>query len=352
MPDIRFDDKAKMYYLEYYNPRTGKRERPRISNRRDIAAKKASDVFRDMIQFSLGTDEKQYSDIDLSELVKCYFQSIDGRLAPSTIRRYVTFANNFSKFIKENFPRIKTASNVRRIHIEELLTQQKNGGQVPTTLNNQIFVIRSLLDYAVSEGFIKNNPAISIKRYSNRRQYSRPKFWTRMEIEAILNTVRSQWRDSFEFLYVTGLRVGEMINLTWDDVKIDSSPPTLTIQSKGDWVAKTKGIKIIPINSRAVDLISNQTRSEKHNRIFKGPQGGKIKYDDIHHRLDEALSILCLTGNLHKFRHTFASLLSEKGKSIQSIGALLGHKGIQQTLRYAQLGEEYLKDVSESLLED
>ena len=77
-----------------------------------------------------------------------------------------------------------------------------------------------------------------------------------------------------------------------------------------------------------------------------------IKYDEIHHRLDEALEKLGYTGCLHKFRHSFATDLAEKGKSLQSKKELLGHKNIEQTLIYAQVGDEYLKDVSESLLED
>ena len=290
--------------------------------------------------------------LGIALLVRYYFQSIEGRVAKGTIKRYRTFADNFIHFMKKNFPRIKTASNVRRVHLEELLIKQMDAENKPKTLNNQIFLVKKLLKYAIEEGYIRESAIESIRRYRDTQQYRRAEFWTRDEMKAILENVRSDWRDSFEFLYFTGLRVGEMINLTWNDVNIDASPPTLTIQSKDDWDAKTKGIKNIPLNTRAVELIRKQTRSDKHDRIFKGPQGGKIKYDDIHHRLDEALNKLGFSGHLHKFRHTFASHLSEKGKSLQSIKELLGHRNIEQTLRYAQLGDEHLKDVSESLLED
>lgn len=200
--------------------------------------------------------------------------------------------------------------------------------------------------------YIRESNIEKLKRFRDRQHDKSPDYWTVEELKQILDAVDTRWRDVFEFLYVTGLRVGEMINLTWNDVKLTADPPTLTIQIKIDWTAKTKGIKTIPLNSRAVELISKQEHSSKHDRIFKGPNGGRIKYDDMHHRLDEALVKLGLVGKLHKFRHTFASHLAMKGKSINSISELLGHRNIQQTLRYAHLAEGHLKDVSESLLED
>lgn len=352
MPVIKFDTASKMYYIEYYDIKTGKRKRPRISRRKDIATKKANDVLKEMMDAYMGINQLEFSDIDLEELEKLYFQSITGRLAPSTIRRYRSFADNYIKFLKVNFPTVKSATDVKDIYIEEFLSQCQKAGVKPKTLNNQLFHIKTLYRFAIKKGFIQSSPIESIARFRDPKQYRKPEFWTRGEIKDILNAVRLEWRNQFEFLYVTGLRIGEMINLSWEDVNIASTMPTMTIQSKGDWEAKTKGIKVIPLNKRAIELIRVQTHSPNHDKIFKGPRGGKIKYDDMHHRLDEALQKLGLNGHLHKFRHSFASHLSEEGKSLQSIKELLGHKNIEQTIVYAQLGEEHLRDVSDSLLED
>ena len=55
-PEIKFNEKAGKYYLEYYDPRTEKRLRPRIGKRKDIATAKANKIFEDMKSVYIGTD--------------------------------------------------------------------------------------------------------------------------------------------------------------------------------------------------------------------------------------------------------------------------------------------------------
>lgn len=47
----------------------------------------------------------------------------------------------------------------------------------------------------------------------------------------------------------------------------------------------------------------------------------------------------------HDLRHVFANRLCQRGASLESIAKILGHKGVEMTLRYAHLSPNYLKDV-------
>lgn len=152
IPQVRLDASTKSYYLEYYDIRSGKRERPRIGPRKDIAKLEASRIFDEMMDVYMGIEEKTFPDISIDQAIELYFQSIEGRVAPSTMRRYKTFSENFAQFMKEEFKTVTEMSKVRRIYVEELLEKQKRLGYKPKTLNNQIFIIKTLFNFAVSEG--------------------------------------------------------------------------------------------------------------------------------------------------------------------------------------------------------
>ncbi|MBL0061245.1 MAG: site-specific integrase [bacterium] len=132
-------------------------------------------------------------------------------------------------------------------------------------------------------------------------------------------------------MYHTGLRKGELSNLTWDDVDLDHDPPSIAIQAKDDWTTKTLKRRIVPLNTRAAEIIKRQARSKKHNYVFKAPEGGQIHPDKIYRELKRALAVLNLEGDVHQWRHTFASHLVMSGVDIATVSKLLGHHSIEKS---------------------
>src|SRR4030067_2504866 len=150
---------------------------------------------------------------------------------------------------------------------------------------------------------------LEIKPFPERKDAGTVAYWTKDEVVAILNTVKPHWRDAFEFLYNTGLRKDELIHLTWRDVVTDGPNPCIIVQAKENWTPKTSQRRIIPLNPRVVAILRRQTTAEAHPYVFKGEMGGLVHRDRIYTALKRALKQLGMEGDVHKFRHTFASHL-------------------------------------------
>ncbi len=340
----------KVYFLDYVDPSTGKRKRSVIGPVKRDTEKKADQLYREMMAEYVGDANRSYKDISLKDLVELYFQTKMNRIAQSSVRRYRTFANNFLGYMTTEFSAINMASMLERRHVERFLKELSDKGKKPKTINNQIFLIKTIFDLAASEGYIRDNKLKNIQRVRDASQAEKVKYWTYDEVQLILEAVKPYWRDSLEFLYHTGIRKGELINLTWEDVNMDAEQPTIKIQAKDGWTPKTNQQRPIPLNAKAVEIIERQDHSVEHNYIFKGKYGGMIHRDKIYRCLKTTLNKLGLEGNVHKFRHTFASHLVMKGAGLETVSKLLGHSSIEMTMKYASLAPDHLRKAVDMLI--
>jgi integrase len=203
--------------------------------------------------------------------------------------------------------------------------------------------VKALFNFAMQEGYVTENPAQRIKPFREPKQGQAVPFWSIDEVHLILATVKPAWRDAFEFLCHTGLRKGELINLTWNDVNLKHDSPTIAIQGKEDWATKTMRRRIIPLNARATEIIRRQPHSKRPNYVFSGTGGGQVHRDKIYQELKRALNELGLEGDVHQWRHTFASHLVMSGVDIATVSKLLGHHSIEMTMKYSHLAPDQLQ---------
>ena len=148
-----------------------------------------------------------------------------------------------------------------------------------------------------------------------------------------------QWYSIIKFALNTGLRMGELIALKWDDVDLKAG--RMTVQ-RSDWqgqLGTPKGgrIRKMPLNANAVKAL-------KAVRHLKGPwawcddSGKRLGKDDFRDgmRRVQRLSGLRKLG-WHTLRHTFASHLVMRGGTMRAVQELLGHASITTTMRYSHL---------------
>lgn len=105
----------------------------------------------------------------------------------------------------------------------------------------------------------------------------------------------------------------------------------------------------MPLNDGALkvlDLVDDATENHRTDVIFPNPNTRK-PYVTIYYAWDTARRRAGLSEvRLHDLRHTFASILINRGRSLYEVQKLLGHTQVKTTMRYAHLENETLLEAS------
>jgi integrase len=291
---------------------------------------KQNDIFRNKI------GDKKDDLIDLETLIKEYSNS-KRNIADTTKSRYTNYFVAFQRFMEENFPKsTKNIRDIKRFYIEEFLNNPvEEKTWAPKTTNSALAAINSMFLYAVNEEYLEKAPTKGIEKFQL-IDNTEAMYYTEEELDKIWETVNPYWAGFLKVLYYTGTRKGELINLLWKNVHLESELKYITIISTKEYKTKTGEKRTIPLHKKAVEIIESQVgKNDKY--VFTSQEGNKIHPDKPYRALKKALKKLKLDGTVHKLRHTFASHLVMAGESLYAVKELLGHKDIKHTMIYAHL---------------
>lgn len=215
------------------------------------------------------------------------------------------------------------------------------------TINNHLTAFVKCLRTAIDWEIIENMPKVKKLKVPVQKF----DFLTNEESSLLLKHSHGIWKHLFLIALKTGLRQGEILALTWEDINWRNNQITVRQSMYNDVLSTTKGnnIRYIIMTSDVANSLATLRResgfvfTDENNKHFS------------RWRINETLERVCKKAGLrkitcHVFRHTFASNLAMAGASIQAIQQLLGHSDIQTTMRYAHLNQNALRDTI-SLLE-
>lgn len=185
--------------------------------------------------------------------------------------------------------------------------------------------LKVLFSFAHSKGLINKNP---FKGYRIPAGKPRTEYLEKHQVEEFLEVVdRPLVREYFRFMIRTGIRVGEMLNLRWEDVNSNF------IQFDGK--AGKRHFPLLPEIKTVLDTIQELQGGRNTGRILVSEKG---QYLGHYHNFTKCakryfkkagLDHMCLYG----LRHTFATLLLLDGVDLFKVSKLMGHKLVSTTQR-------------------
>ena len=251
-------------------------------------------------------------------------------------------------------------SNLTTIVVESFFSDLKNSSS-ESVYNDVYYKFKRIMEYAKNIHAINSNPTKTItplKVKKNEKQV-----WSVDEQLAIIKCLEDNYLDNLiRLAFASGLRLGELLGLNWDDLKngvltvnkqwqrqklINADGTKRYVDIIDD--PKTQGsARFVPLPTNINDYFEQRRES---GIMFKGSIGGYISRGDPANRLKEIQAKLGIPyRNFHMIRHAYATRLFEKGADPKSVQKLLGHKTIATTMKiYTHVMNSRKSEVSELL---
>lgn len=275
------------------------------------------------------------------------------RASPHTVLAYRKDLEQFQDFLSSAFGMQDLAeaghSEIRAWMID--LIEQKLS---PSSVNRKMATVRAFYKFLLRSGEITKDPTYKLNSLKKGRRL--PAFIQEESIEKVLdemvyaNDFEGQ-RDKMvmEFLYLTGVRLSEILALKWKDVNL--AKDEILVLGKG------KKYRIIPVtNVLKKNIVSYQkvfqetfSNTEENDyfivRNNREPAYPMMIYRIVRYYLD--LFVQVSKRSPHLLRHTFATHLLNKGADLNAVKDLLGHASLAATQVYTHNSIEKLKAVFE-----
>ena len=274
-----------------------------------------------------------------------YLESIK-KYSSNTIINYELDLEKFELYLKLKH------KNYKNILYKDVLDfiNYLNDNHESTSINRCLSSLRSFYNYLISKNIVKDNPFKLVRGMKTPKKL--PNYFKYNEYVELINSIDTNTilgirnKCIFEVLLCTGCRVNELVNITLNNIDINSRE--IKVLGKGNKE------RIVYLGSYAVDSIKEYLRvrsellnNKTNNYLFLNHLGNKLTTRGIREIIDKILlkSSTNLKLTPHTFRHSFATMLLNEGCDLKSVQELLGHVSLSTTSIYTHISKEELKRV-------
>lgn len=242
--------------------------------------------------------------------------------AENTTELYKYAFKKFFRICPEN----TKLTDIRRSHVEDL----KSLIDSKTTYNIYYNHLHAAFNYAVDWGYLRKNPCDTVKKLKPNKETRRnihPEEF-RILIQGIEKDKNFAFADALRFMYVTGLRRKEMVQLKWKDIHYELDYFEVK-DTKGKVDAR------IPLNTVLERILKNRP---------KGPRPFNYRADFMTSKFKKYITKLKLPDDLvlHSTRHSTSTTLFESQEHPLIVQKLMRHKDLKTTMDYTHTMPKFL----------
>lgn len=285
--------------------------------------------------------------------------------------------NNYNRHIKDYFSKVDNVGKLTyedmyqfREYLKQKVAQNSNKPLSTNTINKIMILLKKIFDVGLRKGYYATNPVKLLKKLPIEK--TKMQFWTVEEFQQFLTLFEPEEYNIkllFTVLFFTGLRLGEALALTWQDIDFSSNTIHITKSiyvNKGiSHISTTKtkaGTRRIIINKKLSQELQHWQQQQKHlleqftsdsltlqvfqsNPLTITKNAIEKQYKKIFERDDTLKKI-----RIHDFRHSHASLLINQGEDYLVVKERLGHASITTTIdTYSHLYPSKQKALADKL---
>lgn len=243
--------------------------------------------------------------------------------------------------MKEYFKDIKIKKLTSK-DIQDYISYLKKEKRISdTTLISHCKSLKMCLKYAKRNKYISKNPIKGVALPKKNRVEIYP--FTILEMDEVLRQKAPEWvRDGVIISYRTGMRLGEIFGLRWNDINFDHSflmvQRTLSRAGSKIIIKTTKspaGVRRIDIDSITLAYLKMMKEKSKSVYVFSMPDDPEMFRKPWN--ISDKLRKMCIEAGVvprsfHTVRHSHATTLMEKNTHPKIVQERLGHSNISVTM--------------------
>ena len=276
-----------------------------------------------------------------------------------TKRAYVDRYNNRIKPVIGDM----LLADIKPLHCQNVLNLAQDAGDTSGSVRKLRVIMHSFFEAAYDNDMIPANPIRSSVTYVNTSSDER-RVLTLDEQDLFLKTAKNYpYYHMFAFALQTGMRVGEISGLKWEDINMSTG--YLKVQRSLDYRDDLKmffenppksksGEREIPLTDEAVEILMTVKRNSADlpavapytHLVFRNTAGKPSHRGNLNRTLRRIADEAGMESlSMHVLRHTFATRCIEAGMRPKTLQKILGHSNITLTMNlYVHVTHDSLKE--------
>ena len=250
---------------------------------------------------------REGADVGLSEAITRYLESLAaGRRSPLYLN---VLRSTFRQWLRAGDPPLSDAARDVNAYLAQRLAPLSHNSAV-----QEFHRVRQFLDYCVTERWLERNPLRGLR--APRPQTVEIDVLSDDELRRLLAAGDHLDRVIIILLLGSGMRLGELIRLTWADIHGDE----LLLHGKGG-----KERRVAP-GRVALAALASLPRT--------GDGVLPFKISNLKRRLRVLSKRTQIHFHAHVLRHTFSDRIIAAGASVEELSFMLGHSNLNTTMIY------------------
>ena len=302
-----------------------------------------------------------HSTVTVNEAIGVFLDhvAVERGLSVNTVAAYRRDLDRYSRWCGRRgirFIREVTAQDVAAFAGSLRRGDDGESALVASSAARTVVAVRTFHRFALHEGFTQTDPAFDVAPPAIPKRL--PKAIPYSSVERLIgcagNTmtpVGLRNRAIVEFLYGTGARIAEVVDLDVDDVNLETA--VVTVTGKGNKQRR------LPLGSVLVEAVRDYLlagrpglanasgRGRGGPALFLGVRGGRLSRQAAWEVVRDAAEEAELTESVspHTLRHSYATHLMEGGADVRVVQELLGHSSVATTQIYTMVTADALREV-------
>ena len=225
-------------------------------------------------------------------------------------------------------------ANINTQDIENFKVHLKNQKYTAKSISRKVNSIKSFFRFLKVQSYIADNPATQVTH--PKYDVAPPRVLSKLEYRALRDACRGDKRMSavIELLLQTGIRIGELAQLTLDDLDLNKKVILIRAYESRDG-------RSVPLNDAAIKALQEyiEIRPQGDNRtLFLTKNGHPFLVRNIRTAIDRYFKLAGIeNAKVNDLRHTFIIHQLKSGTPLTYVSKLVGHKRLSTTEKYLKM---------------